>query len=74
MSLLSADTSVFHIYSVRHAYSDIFTAMNINIFFIETCCRCVKMWDLRKNYSSSIPDPMAKHTFNYSGVNKRSHG
>ncbi|VDI80479.1 denticleless [Mytilus galloprovincialis] len=35
---------------------------------------CVKMWDLRKNYSSSIPDPMAKHTFNYSGVNKRSHG
>ncbi|KAK3092677.1 hypothetical protein FSP39_005770 [Pinctada imbricata] len=35
---------------------------------------CVKLWDLRKNYSLTKGDSLPKHTLTYCGVNRREHG
>ena len=34
-------------------------------------CRCIKEWDLRKNFSISSSDASPKVTFTYPGLSKR---
>ncbi|KAJ8309036.1 hypothetical protein KUTeg_013910 [Tegillarca granosa] len=35
---------------------------------------CVKVWDIRKNFSNITTDPLPKQSFYYSGTSKKTHG